>query len=63
MAAVAATVPAIEQREELDDPLATPDVDKYIAHLFLLTQIDLVEFNFKLEKNLFFLYILNIKAH
>lgn len=34
MAAVAATVPAIEQREELDDPLATPDVDKYIAHLF-----------------------------
>lgn len=25
---VTATVPAVEQREELDDPLATPDVDK-----------------------------------
>lgn len=28
MAAIAATAPAVEQREELDDPLATPDVDK-----------------------------------
>lgn len=28
---IAATVPAVEQREELDDPLATPDVDKLNA--------------------------------
>uniref|UniRef100_A0A803PTA3 RRM domain-containing protein n=1 Tax=Cannabis sativa TaxID=3483 RepID=A0A803PTA3_CANSA len=31
MAAIGATVPAVEQREELDDPLATPDVDKLNA--------------------------------
>lgn len=28
MAAMAGTVPAMEQREELYDPLAMPDVDK-----------------------------------
>ncbi|PON59041.1 Splicing factor-like protein [Parasponia andersonii] len=31
MAAIAAAAPALEQREELDDPLATPDVDKLNA--------------------------------
>ncbi|KAL5567142.1 hypothetical protein UlMin_030306 [Ulmus minor] len=31
MAAMTATIPAVEQREELDDPLATPDVDKLNA--------------------------------
>ncbi|KAM7497173.1 hypothetical protein LguiA_021587 [Lonicera macranthoides] len=30
MGAVAGAAPAMEQREELYDPLATPDVDKYI---------------------------------
>ncbi|KAK9939722.1 hypothetical protein M0R45_016411 [Rubus argutus] len=28
IAAMAGTVPSLEQRDELDDPLATPDVDK-----------------------------------
>ncbi|KAM5558227.1 polyadenylate-binding protein RBP47B'-like [Rosa sericea] len=31
MAAMAGTVPSLEQRDELDDPLATPDVDKLNA--------------------------------
>ncbi|BBH02816.1 RNA-binding family protein with RRM/RBD/RNP motifs, partial [Prunus dulcis] len=31
LAAMGGTVPSVEQREELDDPLATPDVDKLNA--------------------------------
>lgn len=36
LAAMGGTVPSVEQREELDDPLATPDVDKYIFSPFPL---------------------------
>lgn len=31
MAAMAGSGSAVELREELEDPLATPDVDKYVA--------------------------------
>jgi hypothetical protein len=34
IAAMAGTVPSLEQRDELDDPLATPDVDKYSFYPF-----------------------------
>lgn len=34
MAAMAGSAPAAELREELDDPLATPDVDKYVFFPF-----------------------------
>ncbi|KAK9939732.1 hypothetical protein M0R45_016421 [Rubus argutus] len=34
IAAMAGTVPSLEQRDELDDPLATPDVDKLNAAYF-----------------------------
>ena len=39
MAAMAGAVPAAEQREESYDPLATPDVDKYMTLPFLCNLI------------------------
>lgn len=62
IAAMGGTVPSVEQRDELDDPLAAPDVDKYIFQLFQFMQHTLSELHLvKLKLNeLVNLYIVSL---